>query len=130
LLGGACGTVHAALDDMATEAEVAWRAGDWYAARLRECCCAASSIAALACGVYAITGGLGGLGLRGASLLVECSVPRVLLASRSGRVGCIGQGLEAQPDSFRATVRVIVSDVADSADVRRRPSNQGPSLSR
>ena len=76
---------------------------------------------------YECTGQMAGSsGLRGASLLVECSVLRVLLASRSGRVGYIGQGLEAQPDSFRATVRVIASDVADSADVRRRLSNRGP----
>ena len=43
-----------------------------------------------------ITGGLGGLGLRAAALLVEGGAVHVLLTSRGGRVARDGQGLEAQ----------------------------------
>ena len=50
----------------------------------------------LARGPYAITGGLGGLGLRAAALLVEGGAVHVLLASRGGRVARDGQGLAAQ----------------------------------
>ena len=52
----------------ATESEVAWRGSSPCAARLRSY--AATPTSHLACGSYAITGGLGGLGLRAASLLV------------------------------------------------------------
>ena len=79
----------------AQEAEVAWGARVCCVARLR-----ASSISTLSkgdelllSGVYTITGGLGGLGLRAGSLLVERGAARVVLASRSTRVARDGQGL-------------------------------------
>ena len=50
------------------EAEVAWRDGTVAVARLRACI--ANHASMLARGLYAITGGLGGLGLRAAALLV------------------------------------------------------------
>ena len=65
-------SVAALLSD-ATEAEVVWRADTQYAARLRPCIAIVASKrdGALMPGVYAITGGLGGLGLRTAALLVD-----------------------------------------------------------
>ena len=54
----------------AAEGELVRRGGTHYASRLRQCCSAASSTrdGALMPGVYAITGGLGGLGLRAGAL--------------------------------------------------------------
>jgi hypothetical protein len=69
--------------------------------------------AALACGLYALTGGLGGLGLRAASLLVESSASRVLLASRSGRVVRDGQGLETRLQSMGTGAALMAGDSAD-----------------
>ena len=40
-----------------------------------------------------VTGGLGGLGLRAASLLLSGGASRLVLSSRSGRVARDGQGL-------------------------------------
>ena len=45
---------------------------------------APTGVCALAAGAFALTGGLGGLGLRAAALLVERGATRVLLASRGG----------------------------------------------
>ena len=96
-----------------TESEAA-RIGNLHlVARLRACTASSMSSAALKWGSYAVTGGLGGLGLRAASLLVEGSSSRVLLASRSGRVMRDGQGLEAQLQSMGA-----VAIVLDSAGAR------------
>ena len=74
---------------------------------------------ALARGAYAITGGLGGLGLRAAALLVERGASQVVLASRSGRVARLGQALEAQLSSLRTVALVVVSDVGDVSDALR-----------
>ena len=70
------------------EAEQAWVDDQCYAARLRRS--AAEGVPSQqrpsrSSGSYAITGGLGGLGLRAASLLVAHGSHHVLLASRSGR---------------------------------------------
>ena len=54
-------------------------------------------------GGYAITGGLGWLGLRAAALLVEGGASRVLLASRSGGVGRDPLGVEARLQSAGGT---------------------------
>ena len=67
---------------------------------------------ALACGVYAITGGLGGLGLRGAELVLERGASSVVLASRSGRVARGGQGLETQLLVFGRAARVLACAAA------------------
>ena len=55
-------------------------------------------------GLYTITGGLGGLGLRAATLLIDSGARRVLLASRSGRVVRDGQGRGAPPCASPALV--------------------------
>ena len=69
--------------DAMAEAETAWIDSAHVVAWLRACTSPSTSSRALARGSYAVTGGLGGLGLRAASLLVESGVPRVLLASRA-----------------------------------------------
>ena len=84
----ACG-----LHGSATEAEVAWRGAACFGARLRCTSTPSTRAAAVSTGAYAITGGLGGLGLRAAALLMERGASRVVLASRSGRVVRDGQGL-------------------------------------
>ena len=99
------------------EAEVAWAAAR-RVARLRRLITLGAGRAAAHCGAYAVTGGLGGLGLRAAALLVERGAARVLLASRSGRVARDGQGLEAQLRSLGAAAEVVACDSAESSDTR------------
>ena len=72
-----------ALEATTNESEVALRGGSMRCvARLRGCAGASGEGgAAVVPGGYAITGGLGGLGLRAAALLVEGGASRVLLAS-------------------------------------------------
>jgi hypothetical protein len=68
-------------------------------------------------GAYTITGGLGGLGLRAAKLLVDGGVSCVHLVSRSGRVGRHdGQGLDAQLQALGRLALARVGDVADFMD--------------
>ena len=68
-------------------------------------------------GVYAITGGLGGLGLRTAAMLIDRDAAGVVLSSRSGRVIGGGKDANAQLASLcaAATVRVSSTDVGDKA---------------
>ena len=66
-------------------------------------------------GRYVITGGLGGLGLRAASLLVTRGVIEAKLASRSGRVTRDGQ---AELRSLGSSAKVVACDGADSSDAR------------
>ena len=95
-----------------SEAEAAWMGGAHLARRLRASSAASpASRAGLACGVYAITGGLGGLGLRAAKSLVENSAVRVILSSRSGRVG----RLAVDPE-IGFEMRVVACDVGDAPD--------------
>ena len=68
-------------------------------------------------GAYAITGGLGGLGMRAGALVVEGGAARVLLASRSGRVVRDGQGLDLQLRSMGTIAAVVAYDSADASDV-------------
>ena len=64
-------------------------------------------------GVYSISGGMGGLGLRAASLLVTRGASRVLLSSRSGRVARDGQGLLAQLHELGAGEELVACDSAN-----------------
>ena len=80
-------TAHLALSLSKLEAEATWRQQTLAAARVRVCATTPSARTGFTwCGQCMVSGGLGGLGLRGAALLVECGAHRVLLASRSGRV--------------------------------------------
>jgi enoyl-CoA hydratase/carnithine racemase/NADP-dependent 3-hydroxy acid dehydrogenase YdfG len=71
----------------------------------------------LARGLYVVTGGLGGLGLRAATLLVEGGASVVVLASRSGHSRRDEQDLEMKLASLRAAALVMASDVTDALDV-------------
>ena len=64
-----------------------------------------------------ITGGLGGLGLRAATLLIRRGATHVVLGSRGGRVARGGQGLEAQLQTLGKSVSVKASDSAVLGDV-------------
>ena len=98
------------------EGEVAWRGDMRTAARLRECSAPLILSGALARGAYAVTGGLGGLGMRAATMLVMGGASHVLLASRSGFVVRGGQGLDAQLLSIRPSAAVVACDSADTRE--------------
>jgi len=74
-------------------------------------------------GAYVITGGLGGLGLLTAKVLVQMGAKRLVLVSRSGRVSYEGQGLEANlawlQEESGADVQVMRCDVSEEAAVER-----------
>ena len=94
------------------EGEAACSASSRFVSRLRACTAASSAtMALLSAGTYAITGGLGGLGLRAASLLVEGGAVGVVLSSRSGRMG--GRALEVATSALK---RVAACDIGDGAD--------------
>jgi len=95
--------------------------------RVRRYCISNATESALAhdpsphLGAYIITGGLGGLGLLTAKVLVEVGVKCLVLLSRSGKVSYEGQGLEEQlrwlVDESGADVRVMRCDVSDESSV-------------
>ena len=72
-------------------------------------------------GTYIVTGGLGGLGLLSARVLVSAGAKRIVLVSRSGKVAYEGQGLEAElswlTNDSGADVRIIRCDVSDEESV-------------
>ena len=107
--------------DLAGEAETAWAGSVWHGPRLRW----GRALVAMGAdwrdrgGAWLISGGLGGLGLRGASLLSERGAARVVLASRSGRVAHDRQGLEARLRGLAsggATTWVVAVDGAEAAE--------------
>jgi len=100
------------------EAELAWSGSTRLAARLRRCDAGSASPGVPASsGAYAVTGGLGGLGLRAASLLLRGGVARVLLASRSGVVARGERGLAAQLRALGAAAAAVACDSAASSDL-------------
>ena len=107
---------RAALSARLSEPEAAWRSTKCFAARLRACVATSSRGLTRTHGLHAITGGLGGLGLRAAVLLEEGGASRVLLSSRSGRVVRDGQGLEAQLRAVGVVATVVACNVANSDD--------------
>ena len=98
-----------------TETEVALRGSDRHCPKLRMC--VSRSGTALARGLYTIFGGLGGLGLQAAKLLIESGAAGVVLSSRSGRVGCRDQGLTGKLASLGGMATVTVSDVGDALEM-------------
>ena len=114
----ACASVAAtaALAANGAETELMWSGEMRHVARLRACSASSACHSTLSRGTYAITGGLGGLGLRAATLLVDGGASRVLIASRSGRVAHGGQGLEAQLESLAEAGWMIACDSASMCD--------------
>ena len=91
------------------ESEMSWRGRQRAAAQLRMCSTISPTML-LACGMYAMTGGLGGLGLRTAKMLAESGASGIMLSSRSGRSG----GL-AVDDTRRVNLFMAACDVGDAA---------------
>ncbi|MED5317713.1 MAG: KR domain-containing protein, partial [Bacteroidota bacterium] len=60
-------------------------------------------------GLHAITGGLGGLGLRAAAMLIANDATVVALSSRSGHMG--REVLDAQPTPLGAAALLVACDV-------------------
>ena len=70
-------------------------------------------------GVHVVTGGLGGLGLRAAALLVSCSASEVVSSSRSGRADNIGATAPWYLTLTQSSNLIMkASDVSDATDVR------------
>ena len=98
------------------EKEVTWRGAQRSSTRLHTCSASATRGEVLGNGLYAITGGLGGLGVHAARLLVKRGASEVLLLSRRGHAICDEPGLERLVRSMHAAV-VIACDAADAQDV-------------
>ena len=116
-----------ALSVTTPEAEAAWCGAEHAAARLRACGAPSVQDGVLTHGLNAITGGLGGLGLRAAALLAERGADTVLLASRSGRLTRDGQSLDVQLRSMRTIVLLLACDSADARDASEFISAHPPS---
>eukprot|EP00966_Prymnesium_polylepis_P256890 5933969-Prymnesium_polylepis.1 len=87
------------------------------APRLRACPPVSQRGGAAARGCFAITGGLGGLGLRAAVLLVDLG-SYVTLLSRSGHVVRGEQALEAPLQRLGGAAKAVACDGADASDNR------------
>ena len=104
------------------EAEVAWVGRTPHATRLRRAEAAGAQrrpiAGAEAPTTWLVTGGLGGLGLRAASLLAERPATRLVLTSRSGRVARDGQGLQQRLEALcrGAAVAVVACDGGDARE--------------
>ena len=85
------------------EAQRAWCGNRLCVARLRRTEATVGGAAATQRGTHVVTGGLGGLGLRGAVRLAEVGVSAVVLTSRSGAVARHRQVLNS---SLRALLGV------------------------
>ena len=122
---GASSTVLALMQGCAEgverESEVAWSAssGRWVT-RLRPGVPIAGGVAKhrMPGGTFALTGGLGGLGLRAATLLLKQGAVQVVLTSRSGRVQRCDQGLEEQLRTLDTKAKVLTSDGSASSETR------------
>jgi hypothetical protein len=101
---------------MVGEPEACWMSEGLFVSRLRACStplrATASARTAAAHGVYAITGGLSGPGLRAATLLVEDGATGIVLSSRSGGKVSDGPPLDVQSST---PLRLVASDVSDAA---------------
>ena len=98
-----------------TEFEEMW-SGCCHTARLRACDSISKRQGAIARGLHMITGGLGGLGLRAAALLMSGGAASVVLASRSGAARDV-QGLEDQLQHLWGTATLVTCDSADSSSM-------------
>ena len=105
------------------EAEIAWTRGIPYSSRLRQRGANEHGSSNQIDGrVWLITGGLGGLGLRAATLLVSGGATRLMLSSRSGRVARNGQGLADCLSALGSMATVAACDGSDSAQAAQLQS--------
>jgi phthiocerol/phenolphthiocerol synthesis type-I polyketide synthase D len=112
-LNGSVDGLVAELSAGAADDEVAWRDGVRYVARLRRAeVVAGQRIPAVRDGAYAITGGLGGLGLVVAKWLAERGADRVVLCGRRAPSPETETLLDALRDGGTA-VEVVLGDIAE-----------------
>ena len=116
-----------ALTALPSEEEAAWCGAAHLVARLRACASCEPAVARdrVFQGQYTLTGGLGGLGMRAAALLVDGGAVALLLASRSGRIARDG-GHETELQlrrSMGALASVVPCDSADTCDTSALLSN-------
>ena len=116
------------------ELETAWLDGNGHVQRLRRHLAVGTDRHAPLGGLWLITGGLGGLGLRGAALLSSCGA-QLVLSSKSGRVTREGQGLsealQALPLCAQPTVATCdSSDCNEQVSTHLQPNPVLPRLQR
>lgn len=106
--GGCAAEVHAVR--LRGEPEMAWMGDMCYAPRLRQL----SAIRPVDAhrGVWLLSGGLGGLALRGAVMFASYDA-HLVMASRSGRVAHAGQGLESQLKALGPVATMVTCDICD-----------------
>ena len=109
-------TMALAVTAQGTEVEAMWRGTESAAAQLRACVAHSAQGQVPERGLCAITGGLGGLGLRAGSLLIERGACALLLASRSRCLAREGQGLESWLRSVSSVGAVVACDSANAWD--------------
>ena len=99
------------------ESEVAWSSGgSRLFARLRRCERRPDASEVSTYTSVVVTGGLGGLGMRAATLLVSAGAGRIWLGSRSGQVLRAGQHLEEQLLRIQRSVVIVCYDASSTAD--------------
>jgi hypothetical protein len=108
---------------VAAESELSWNGSDRFAARLRGGTRLTSvSSKANAQGPWAafVSGGLGGLGLHAAGVLLDVGAARLVLSSRSGHIARDGQGLAETLKSVcsrKAVVELLACDVGANTEM-------------
>ena len=88
-----------------------------YVGRLRRHGCTSTRDSASLGGQWGITGGLGGLGLRGATLLSLSGAGRIVLSTRSGHIAHYGQSLMERWTALGSLAVVQVCDIGESRQV-------------
>ena len=108
-------TLAALANEVEAEAEVAWASGKRHAARLCRHGTIGTDCHSLLSGAWVLTGGLGGLALRAAALLLSNGALRLVLSSRSGRVARDGQGLTESLHALGSTAVLVPGDSGDAS---------------
>ena len=107
-------------DEIGTETEVVWLdVSRRFSSQLRQGINRQARHASLRA-AFAITGGLGGLGMRATALLIGNGATRVLLASRSGRLLQDASALSIRQASIRqaAAIKAVAVDASDLSDAQ------------
>ena len=106
-----------AMLSISDEREATLTHGMYHTPRLRPRAIQATSSSVLLNGVWLITGGLGGLGLCGAGVLLSSGATWLVLCSRTGRVAREGQGLARQLHALGSVAWVVACDGGDKEQV-------------
>lgn len=102
------------------EKELSWVGDQRHAARLRRAVDVRPTADEVrANGSCLITGGMGGLGLRAAAVMLDAGASMLMLSSRSGKIARTGQGLSealTKLQAHDAAVYALACDVGDQVD--------------